>query len=476
LKSNLKPQTSNLAVSTESEKLEAIRSAFPKEGLFAEKEWLLSPDAFPISKKFLADLEQLGHRLFVFQRACNQLYHLSVKGKQPTWIARYLDAGKPKELIEFSQRKEIRDDVPRVIRPDLILTEKGYIIAEIDSVPGGIGLTGWLNQTYSTFDGDIIGGANGMLDGFRSVLPNGGDIVISRESATYRPEMDWIAARLNQTSAVVPQSRDDSGSAPSFTPAGISDPGYSWRVVSAENYEPQAGRAVYRFFELFDLPNIPGIENTLRANGEGRVTITPPIKPYLEEKMWFALFWMHPLREYWRRELGEKYFMKLQEAIPYSWLLDPTPLPQHAVIPRLEIQDWREAAKFSQRDRDLLLKVSGFSPLGWGSRGIALGSDLPHAEWERRIEHALATFESNPTILQKFHKGTLFEHRYWDPDSGELKTMKGRVRLCPYYFVEGDRVKLRGALATIAPADKKFLHGMSEAILVPSRIVERNTV
>jgi hypothetical protein len=142
------------------ERLSTIRAAFPKEGLFAEKEWLLSPDAFPIDRKSLADLEQLGHRLFVFQRACNQLYQLSVKGKQPEWVARYLDAGKPKELIEFSRRKEIRDDLPRVIRPDLILTEKGYIIAEIDSVPGGIGLTGWLNQTYSSFDNDIIGGAN----------------------------------------------------------------------------------------------------------------------------------------------------------------------------------------------------------------------------------------------------------------------------------------------------------------------------
>ena len=107
--------------------LEAIRNAFPKEGLFAEKDWLLSPDAFPIEKKFVAELEQLGHRLFVFQRACNQLYQLSIKGKQPEWVARYLDAGKPKELIEFSRRKEIRDDLPRVIRPDLILTEDGYI-------------------------------------------------------------------------------------------------------------------------------------------------------------------------------------------------------------------------------------------------------------------------------------------------------------------------------------------------------------
>ncbi|PYL09305.1 MAG: hypothetical protein DME33_04375 [Verrucomicrobia bacterium] len=455
-------------IEVQGDRLEAIRAAFPKEGLFAEKDWLLSPDAFPIDKKFLAELEQLGHRLRVFQRACNQLYHLSAKGKQPAWVARYLDAGKPAELIEFSRRKEIRDDLPRVIRPDLILTENGYIIAEIDSVPGGIGLTGWLNQTYSKFDNAIIGGRGGMLEGFRTVLPNGGDIVISQEAATYRPEMEWLAARLNQRHAVA--GGVDSGSLRHFTPAGITDPGYNWRVVSAENYEPQDGHAVYRFFELFDLPNIPGIENMLRANAEGRITIRPPVKPYLEEKMWFALFWMHPLREFWRRELGEKYFIKLQKVIPYSWLLDPLPLPQHAVIPRLEIHEWREAAKFSQKDRELLLKVSGFSPLGWGSRGIALGSDLPHAEWERRLEHALATFDSSPTIMQRFHKGRLFEHRYWHPDSGELKTMKGRVRLCPYYFVEADRVRLRGALATIAPADKKFLHGMSEAILVPSRL------
>jgi len=455
-----------MQVQEQADRLTTIRAAFPKEGLFAEKEWLLSPDAFPIDKKSLADLEQLGHRLFVFQRACNQLYQLSVKGKQPEWVARYLDAGKPKELIEFSRRKEIRDDLPRVIRPDLILTEKDYIIAEIDSVPGGIGLTDWLNRTYSSFENDIIGGANGMFEGFRAVAPTGADIVISQESATYRPEMEWLSAQLNQRAVA---GGDDSGSAGTLRSAGVNAPGYNWRVVPAENYEPHDGRAVYRFFELFDLPNIPGIEKTLQANAEGRIAVTPPIKPYLEEKMWFALFWLQPLREFWRRELGDKYFIKLQEVIPYSWLLDPTPLPQHAVIPRLEIHDWREAAKFSQKDRDLLLKVSGFSPLGWGSRGIALGSDLPHADWEKRIEHALATFESSPTILQRFHKGRLFEHSYWDPDSGEVKIMKGRVRLCPYYFVETDRVRLRGALATIAPADKKFLHGMSEAILVPSK-------
>src|SRR5712671_2489877 len=131
------------------DKLKAIRNAFPKEGLFAEKDWLLSPDPFPIDKAFERELEQLGHQLFVFQRACNQLYQQSVKGKQPEWVARYLDIGKPPALVEYSRRKEFRDALPRVIRPDLILDDEGWTIAETDSVPGGIGLTGWLNQTYS---------------------------------------------------------------------------------------------------------------------------------------------------------------------------------------------------------------------------------------------------------------------------------------------------------------------------------------
>jgi hypothetical protein len=438
--------------------LASIRSSIPSEGLFAEKDFLLSPDPFPIDDKFAKELEQLGHRLAVFQRACNELYQRSVKGKQPAWIAQYLDAGKPPELIEFSRQKQFRDDGPLVIRPDLILTEAGYTIAEIDSVPGGIGLTGWLNQTYAGRGRDVIGGANGMLDGFRALLPEGGDIVISEEASTYRPEMNWLAAQLNARGPSQP-----------LNPSTAQPP--SWRVVDAETCDPQPGRDVYRFFELFDLPNLPRISALLEAVRAGAVKITAPIKPFLEEKMWFALFWMQPLREFWRRELGEKYFLKLQEVIPYSWPLDPTPLPQHAVIPRLEIHDWREAGKFSQKERDLLIKVSGFSPLGWGSRGIVVGSDVPQVEWERALDEALANFQTTPRLMQRFHKARLVDHPYWDNETGELKTMRGRVRLCPYYFIENGKAKLSGALATIVPADKKLLHGMRDAILAPAGLV-----
>src|ERR1700759_783977 len=159
------------------DRIASIRTAFPPEGLFADKDWLVSPEPFVIDAKLAEQLEKLGHRLNLFNRACNELYQRSISGKQPAWIADYLDRGKPPELVEFSRRKQFRPDLPRVIRPDLVLTEDGFTIAELDTVPGGIGLTAWLNATYASFGPhDLIGGTSGMVDGFRAIVGGNADI------------------------------------------------------------------------------------------------------------------------------------------------------------------------------------------------------------------------------------------------------------------------------------------------------------
>ena len=427
------------------EKVSHVRASAPAEGLFADKEWLLSPEPFPLDEEMAEELEKLGYRLNLFNRACNLLYQLSVRGRQPRWVADYLDRGKPAALVEYAREKFQRDEMPGVIRPDVIPMDGGFTIAELDNVPGGIGLTAWLNQTYAALGSDIVGGPRGMLDGFRSVLP-GGDILVSEEAGTYRPEMVWLANQLN----------------------AIGTEAKKWRVRDAsETTDFQSN--VYRFFELFDLDNVGGADALMEAVRSGAVRVTPPFKPYIEEKMWFALFWMRPLHAFWRRELGERHWLKLQEVIPYTWIVDPTPLPQHAVLPRLEINRWEELGDFSQKQRDLLLKVSGFSHLSWGSRGVALGHDMPQAAWKAAVEAALREFDAQPRILQQFRKGKLFEHPYLDPTTGEMTVMHGRVRLCPYYFIVNGKSELKGVLATICPADKKLLHGMKDAILVPCK-------
>jgi len=425
---------------TESERVaraERILESMPPGGLFAGKEWRVAPEPFVLAPGMDEELEKLGFRLRKFLEACNLLYRLSVSGKQPAWIAELLDRGKPRELVELARAKALADAVPRVLRPDVILTNEGFTIAELDNVPGGIGLTAWLNEVYTTEGFDVLGG-QGMDEGFRGIV-DGGDIVISREASDYRPEMEWSAARIGA------------------------------RVVDAEKRPPDLHANLYRFFEVFDLPNIPGSMELLRAVAAGKHRMTPPPKPWIEEKLWFALFWLRPLAEFWRREVGEKHFFALQKVIPRTWLMDPQPLPPTGVYPGLDIQSWDELKRFSQRERELVLKISGFSELAWGSRSVKVGQDLSQEDWAQAVDAALVDWERRPWILQRFHHSRVVETEYAVTGGHRppLQRMKGRVRLCPYYFCGERETKLGGVLATICPADKKLLHGMKDAILAP---------
>jgi len=56
----------------------------------------------------------------------------------------------------------------------------------------------------------------------------------------------------------------------------------------------------------------------------------------------------------------------------------------------------------------------------------------------------------------------------------EMSRMSGRARLSPYYFVSGETTELAGILATVCPADKKVIHGMKDAVMVPCAIAQES--
>ena len=423
-----------------------VHDQMPEGGLFAGHDWRVAPTPFNLGADLEREIESLGRVLLQFYRAVNLLYRKSVEGRQPEWVARWLDLGKPGELIELQRHAAFRNEVPRVIRPDLLLTDDGLRVTELDSVPGGIGLTAWLNQTYSRLGYPVIGGAGGMIEGFAS-LGSGArsvHIVVSDEAATYRPEMAWLADQI--------------------------DPRH-WQVRDGTFSAFEEEDVVYRFFELFDLPNVPNAKTILELAAARRVRLTPPPKPLFEEKMLFALLWNRNLYAFWRQELGEGFFRLLKRLVPVTWLVDPAPLPPHAAIPELNLTDWTQLEALSHKDRELILKVSGFSPHAWGARGVYLGSDLSHADWAGAVRKAIASFPVSPFVLQRYHKPSLVDAPWFDFDRDDVVPMKGRARLCPYYFVTGEgdgvRANLGGVLATICPADKKIIHGMSEAVFAP---------
>ncbi len=433
-----------------SSRIETIRAAFPREGLFRDKEWRMSPQAFallPATQRLIADL---GPALRAFQAACNRLYFESADATGDlAWVARLVDQGKPPEIIALGRHEAWREALPSVIRPDLVLTETGVCISELDSLPGGMGLTGWLNQTYGALGDPVLGGADGMVEGFAAAFPTE-DILISKESSDYQPEMDWMVEALAQRELTRRRVLHTSAARP-----------------AALHYPPAT--SFYRFFELWDLDNVEHSQEWLRLAREGRVQFTPPLKAFLEEKLWLALFWTPQLQTYWASALSPEHLALLRRCIPEGWIVDPAPLPPFAVFPGLNIQRWDELKRFGHKARELVLKISGFSEKGWGSRGVFIGHDMPHPAWAQAIDQALASFPRNPFVLQRFYSAGVVSHPAWNEDLEEAVMTPSRVRLCPYYFVAAgtDDTQLGGVLATVCPADKKILHGMRDAMMLP---------
>ncbi len=466
----------------------AVREALIRAGLFSETvtdstaaaRWRVSPSPFLLSQEHLHLFETLGTHLLALYRALNRLYFESVHGTQPAWVAAYLDQGKPDSLIAYSRLDRFRDLLPDVIRPDIIPTDTGMVITELDSVPGGIGLTDCMAQAYShvksqssvlsTQHFEVVGGTDGMVRGFAAMLrermegrTGGVAIVVSEEAQDYRPEMEWMAARLREQDLAVFCVEPDEVD---FTEDGL-------RL--ARDHRPIA--LLYRFYELFDLANVPKSELIMYAAKQGRVAVTPPFKPQMEEKLAFALFHHPALTAFWQDELGEETHAILSRLLPKTWILDPRPLPPAAVIPGLQlggraIADWRDLGHATQKGRRYVIKPSGFSPLAWGSRGVSVGHDLPQSEWAAVIDQALASFPTTPHILQEFHKGRQFELSYYNEQAQDIVPMAGRARLSPYYFVSGGKAELAGILATVCSPDKKLIHGMKDAIMAPCALAQ----
>ena len=379
-------------------------------------------------------------------------------------------------------------------------------MTELDSVPGGIGLTAFLNRLYgggangpspqfgtseslatpasgsqsaSAGPASILGSGDAMianfyaaLAGLRSDLRNPLiAILVSDEAATYRPEMQWLALQLQLQGKRVFCLRPED-------------------VFPLENAlffdiegNPEKIDVIYRFFELFDLENVRTQRFFFEAWAAGEVQIAPPMRHFQEEKVALALFHHHLLQDYWAEALSGRSLKLLRTLIPPSWVMDPAPLPPGAVLdgPRAggrPLSDWRDLIHASQKERELIIKISGYHETAWGARSVVLGSDCSREEWQEGVERAIELAPRNLHVLQVYKKPRRLEHVLFETgEAGEAAVPSpkaGRLRLCPYYFVVAGKTRLSGALATFCPPDKKIIHGMQDAALLPSTVLALN--
>lgn len=452
--------------------LRGLRDALDATPLFAGKTWKLSPAPWPLTPEQREELRAIGDACLHFYRAADRLHEKSAAGGRilrnrellAPWVARTLDAGKPADLLAHARHPRIARKIPAVIRPDLLLTDTGWALTELDGVPGGLGLTAWLQNHYAAHVAGVIGAGGTMPELFhravvRAALHADGlplvVIVVSDEAATYRPEFEWLAETLRLAGKRV----------------RVAHPSELEERADGIGHAGERADILYRFFELFDLPNIPQAGAIMRAAEAGLVAVTPPMRPHQEEKLNLALLHHPALDAYWREALPPAALETMRRVTPPSWIVEPVgELPASAVLHAptvngLPVRDWNELAAAGKKDRDLILKISGFHETAWGARGVTLGSDSPASVWAEAVRTA-ASAEDSRHVLQTYRKPAALTHPVFT-DTGDLAPMSGRLRLCPYYFVTGESAELGGALATFCPADKKIIHGMRDAVLLP---------
>jgi hypothetical protein len=379
--------------------------------------WLISPAWFELNAEQILELKKLGCLLYRFLRACNNLYFTNEK------VAKLVEQGKPEKVIAV-QRAFLKE-MPCLIRPDIVLTEDGFKVTEIELVVGGIGMGSKIKEAYLSvipppkpFKGSIPGS---FLKAVKSIAAKKKILLVPSFSSRYLPELKLFSKVCKR------------------------------KGLDVEAMQPEKVRKnmrvamIWRLFEAYEWDKIQLPDE---------VPIYPPLKQFLEEKIWMALLYCEDHRNYWKTSLG-KDFDLLKKYIPPTWIIRENYLP----MPLSELM------KLGRKKRQYVTKLSGYSEKAWGGRSFTYWGEPSNRRWRGFLSTVMQN--NQLYILQQFQRSK----KYSFPAliNEEIKQVDNlRSRLCPFYFRIGKKVELGDIIVTLRKC--KNVHGATDSIRIPVAI------
>ena len=394
----------------------------------SELTFRVSPDVFPLPSQ--VRLREYGPAFVQYYRACKKL--IAELEDDHRW-KKYLNHSKPAWMIEHAKQDE-RSHV--FLRPDFILTDDDPVATEIETSPFGLGLSYFLDNAYKKAGQQTAADEQAVLRAIQSAAGESICFVVTEYTDQYKGQFAYLCNELAQLGirAVMTYPEELKLQGDNCT-------------VGNQRYD-----SVYRCFYLHQASDDPQLQAiSCFAN-----TI-PPCKPQLEEKALMGMLRDKEFESFFQKELPEEQREILQRTIPRTWVVDAANVPED-----LGIKEWGDLADLSRKQRKFILKTSGFSSEGSWAKGVVFLEKLNKKNCRETMEGA--AHADGLYVLQEFRKGANFSHRYFDFHASEMKPMKGRVRVTPYYSVEDG--SLLTAKATMCEGTD-IIHGMVDSINVP---------
>ena len=363
-------------------------------------------------------------------------------------IVQKLFSGDRAPLIEYAMSKPNH----LFIRPDMILTDKGPIIAEVETSPFGLGLSCFLDQAYRNAGYNPIGNYQKYFDQIADKLCADGKekflcISYTDHTANYKGQLEYLASQMQRPNLdVVVRHVDD-----------IQTDGTKLSLDGKEvDY-------VYRGFYLHESKETPIVNSIVNRHSQQMI---PNPNAFIEEKAIMALLWDPALEPTFRHLLGSRCFDNLRRIIPPTFIVDSSHFPENFPA---NITSWEQLATLPRSQRQYVLKSSGFSSdSSWG-KSVKFLDEVSAQKCQDLIQQALTG--NGLYVLQVFEEGTKMPVNYCDFAKSQLQTMNGRVRFTPYVDLQTGEI-ITGK-ATIR-SGSNYIHGASDSINTTVLITEND--
>lgn len=379
----------------------------------------ISPEPFKLNKSQKKELEDIGEVICNYMDSCIELY------KTNSSVHELLDRGKPEEYKNIQGVKYL------FLRPDLILTDSGFSVCEIETSPFGLGLAEVLNRAYGNEGYDTIVQENELKNYIQSKVGNTGTIAYSDKVKSFKGQLEFMANQL------------------------FSGNGKIWtaRKIGTESI---SSKEIYRAFYLNEQLTDKNIANLFN---EEHIYI-PTSTPQFEEKALLSFIWDRRFTQFFISKLGESEFKLLRNLIPKTWVLGEKQYVDEG-LPQGK-KSSIELANIGKSNRKFVLKQSGFiSSSSWGE-GVVFLHKMGGQKASEMIKSALED-KRHLYIIQEFTQGKVIPMEYLN-SSGERVNSNARIRLTPYYaYVGREKGKLIAAKVT-GCENTEYIHASTASI------------
>lgn len=349
----------------------------------------VAPEPFWVDEVQARTLERLGPVLSDFWDATAELYAVDERAHE------LLDRGKPEIMRDVEAPNYI------FLRPDIVVTEEGLGICEIETSIFGLGLAELLNRGFSEYGFDTLAEDRRLQAHITASTPPEGMIAFSDKTKAFEGQLKFLADTVFSA---------------------------SWRFWGVEHAK-RANRdsPTYRAHYLHEYLTDRFIKR-LYEDEEGD-QIVPGLTPQFEEKAILAFLWDKRFERHYRQQLGDSDYDFLKTLVLPTWIVGE----EESFSPGLpgNFQESVDLATLPRSKRGFVLKASGFGDSSSWSEGVSFLQDKSSATAREQLTAAQKGSCHQLQVVQEFREGAKLPVTY--EDGTYLVETRNRFRLTPYY-------------------------------------------